>query len=369
MIQPNAAVDLIMSQLSQNSKEATSHTKTKDVLWDELDTKIATTPHDIVYQEDRVKLKHYKPTTDQTLKTPLLIIYALVNRDTMLDLQPARSLVRNLLDEGIDLYMIDWGRPGRKDRYLTIGDHVNGYIDNIVDHIRKQSGADKINIMGMCMGGGFSLMYTALHNEKVKNLITVVTATDFETKDGLLHLWAETLNEDKLVDTFGNLPGDLLNFGFLIMNPARLIDKYVGLMNNKSNRIFVENFIRMEKWIFDTPDVPGETFRQFIKDCYKRNLLIKNKLMLDGQRVDLRKITVPILNIYGKYDRLVPVETCLKTTSAVGSEDKEDLMLDTGHIGIFVSAMCQKQLTPKVYAWLQERDAPSKKEKKLRYKS
>ena len=137
--------------------------------------------------------------------------------------------------------------------------------------------------------------------------MTTVSPTNFDTDQGLLHIWMKNVDVDRMVDAFGNMPGDLMNFGFLLLNPARLmIDKYVGFLENMDNKVFVENFIRMEKWIFDSPDVPGETFRQFVKDCYQKNLLIQSKLVLGGKRVDLKKITMPLLNIYGQYDHLVP---------------------------------------------------------------
>src|SRR3974390_2533623 len=123
--------------------------KARDVLTGPLDTDIATTPCEIVYQEDRVKLKHYKPATpNPNIKTPLLMVYALINRETMLDLQPDRSVVQNLLAQGVELYMIDWGYPTRKDRYLTISDHVKGYLDNVVDFILKRHNIPQLNIMG-----------------------------------------------------------------------------------------------------------------------------------------------------------------------------------------------------------------------------
>jgi polyhydroxyalkanoate synthase len=127
-------------------------------------------------------------------------------------------------------------------------------------------------------------------------------------------------------------------------------------------KAFVENFIRMEKWIFDSPDVPGETFRQFVKDCYQENLLIQNKMMVGGRRVDLKKITMPLLNYYGLYDHLVPPGACDLLTSSVGSKDTQDMALDTGHIGIYVSSKCQKVFAPKIASWLKERD--EEKEKK-----
>jgi polyhydroxyalkanoate synthase len=363
MAQSKISVDLILSKLAEEAEKAgESVQKASDVLLEPLETEIAVTPYDIVYEEDRVKLKHYKPAGDTQLKRPLLVVYALINRETMLDLQPGRSVVQNFLQEGIDVYMIDWGYPARKDRYLTIDDHVNGYMDNIVNFILDKHHLDKIHLMGICMGGTFCVIYSALHPEKIKNLVTTVTPTNFDTDQGLLHIWMKDMDVDRIVDTYGNIPGDIMNMGFLLLNPARLmIDKYVGFIENMANKKFVENFVRMEKWIFDSPDVPGETFRQFIRDCYQKNLLIQSKMEVGGKRIDLKKITMPLLNFYGKYDHLVPPEACEVLTRRVGSKDTEDICLDTGHIGIYVSSKCQKEFAPKIARWLKERDEDEKK--------
>lgn len=358
MDQPTISLDLILANIASEAEKAQdTMTKASEVLLGPLSTAMATTPYDVVYEEDRVKLKHYRTPGDVTLKTPLLVTYALINRETMLDLQPDRSVVRTFLNGGIDLYMIDWGYPTRQDRFVTIDDHVNGYMDNIVDYILEKTGAPQINLMGICMGGTFCVIYAALHPEKIKNLITTVTPTNFDTDKGLLHIWMRAIDTDKMIDTFGNLPGDVMNLGFLLLNPARLmIDKYVGFFENMGSKSFVENFVRMEKWIFDSPDVPGETFRQFADDLYKKNLLIQNKLEIGGKRVDLKNITMPLLNFYGIYDHLVPPEACNLLTKCVGSADTEDITLDTGHIGIYVSSKCQREFAPKIIRWLRERD-------------
>ena len=360
MAQTKIPIDLILEKLAQSAEETQKRaSRASDILLSPLNTEAAVTPYDIVYSEDRIKLKHYtrSETAENKLKTPLLVIYALINRETMLDLQPDRSVVQTFLKSGIDLYMMDWGYPTRKDRYVTIDDHVNGYINNAVDYIREKNGIQKVNLMGICIGGSMCAMYSALHPDKIKNLITTVTPSNFDTDKGLLHVWMKNLNVDKMINSFGNIPGDLMNFGFLLLNPARLmIDKYVGFTENMDNKDFVENFMRMERWIFDSPDVPGETFRQLIEDCYKRNLLIQNKMYLDGKRVDLKKLTMPLLNFYGRFDHLVPPEAADKLTSVVGSKDVEDVCIDTGHIGIYVSSKAQKQFAPKIVRWLRERD-------------
>lgn len=351
------AVDLILKNLAKGTEAAkTRAKKASEVLLGPLETDIATTPYEVVYQEDRVKLKHYKPEKIEH-KIPLLVVYALINRETMLDLQPGRSVVQSFMDHGVEVYMVDWGYPTRKDRYVSIDDHVNGYMDNIVDFILERHQLPRLNLMGICMGGAFSVMYSALHPEKIKNLITTVTPTNFDTDKGLLHVWMKGMNMDELAKSFGNMNGDLMNLGFLLLNPARLMfDKYVGFMENADKKEFVENFIRMEKWIFDSPDVPGETFRQFISDCYHKNLLIQSKLELGGKRVDLSRITMPLLNMYGKFDHLVPPEAAELLPSKVGSKDVEDICLPTGHIGIYVSSKIQKLFVPKISEWLKERE-------------
>lgn len=357
MGQVKIPVDLIMSRLAEGAEDLqTRAQKASEVLLDDLDTDLATTPYDIVFTQDRLKLKHYRPEKP-VHKTPLLIVYALINRETMLDLQPGRSVVQSFLESGLELYMIEWGYPSKKDRYLGFDDHINGYLDEVVDFVRGRHGLEKINIMGICMGGTFSVIYSTLHPEKVKNLVTTVTPTHFDTDKGLLHIWMKNVDADLLADTYGNIPADIMNLGFLLLNPARLmIDKYVNFMENVDNKTFVENFVRMEKWIFDSPDLPGEVFRQFIKDCYQKNLLIQSKLEVGGRRVELKNLSMPLLNIYGKYDHLVPPEACERLTSCVGSKDTEDLCLNTGHIGIYVSSKYQREFAPKIAEWLKERD-------------
>lgn len=321
-----------------------------------FDIDVGTTPSEVVYEEDKFKLLHYYPMAEKIHPVPLLIVYALVNRFYMLDLQPDRSMIRRLLEQGIDIYLIDWGYPSRADKFLTLDDYINGYIDRAVEIIKKRSGVNKISLLGVCQGGTFSVMYAALHPDKVKNLIPVVAPIDFSTQAGLLHIWVKYFDVDKIVDTLGNVPGDFLNNIFLLLNPFRLIiDKYVTFLEHVDNVEFTKNFLRMEKWIFDSPDQTGEAFRQFLKDCYQKNLLIKNEMRIDGKRIDLRKINMPVLNIVAELDHIVPADACKPLEEAVSSKDKKTLNFPTKHIGLFVSSKFQKEVWSKVGEWLRLR--------------
>ena len=344
------------------------------------DFSVGTTPSEIVYTEDKMRLIHYIPTVEKPHPVPILVVYALVNRYYILDLQPDKSIVKKLLDEGFDVYIIDWGYPSGADRYLMLDDYVNDYIDNAVDKIRERSGLDKITLLGVCQGGTLSVMYAALRPEKVKNLITLVAPVNFDTDKGLLHIWAKNLDVDKIVDYYGIVPGDFLNAGFLLTDPFRLmIDKYVGLFDRIEcepgdkeselrNEETIRNFLRMEKWIFDSPDQAGETFRQFFKDCYQKNLLIKNEMKLGGKKVDLKNISMPLLNVMAEFDHLVPNDASKPLNDAVSSKDKETLVFPTGHIGIFVGSRSQKEVCPRVAEWLKPRSLPDAAEEEPKEK-
>ncbi|PCI29795.1 MAG: class III poly(R)-hydroxyalkanoic acid synthase subunit PhaC [SAR324 cluster bacterium] len=317
---------------------------------------LATAEKEVVYTDGKLKLYRYKSLVKKVCSVPVLITYALVNRNTMLDLQENRSLIRNLLHQGMDLYLIDWGYPERSDRYLTMEDHIDGYMNDCVDFMRKQHQLEKINLLGVCQGGTFSCIYTSLYPEKINTLVATVTPVDFDHEKSLLNVWCQGIDADLMVDTMGNVPGDMMNLGFQMLKPFSLnFQKYVDMVDIMKDKEKLEDFIRMETWIFDSPDQAGETFRKFLKDLYQKNLLIKGELRMGSRRVDLKKIDMPLLMIYAEKDHLVPPEAVLPLYEAVSSKDKEKLSFPVGHIGLYVSGKTQKVLAPSIATWINNR--------------
>jgi polyhydroxyalkanoate synthase subunit PhaC len=313
--------------------------------------------YDVIFSDGRVKLLHYKPLVKALLPIPLLVVYAQINRYYILDLQSDKSVIKHYLERGIDVYIVDWGDPGPEDRYETIFDQIE-YVDEVVEVVRKRTHAQKINLQGYCMGGTYSAIYCAVYPHKINSLILQAAPIDFKTQSGILNIWAKYIDADRVVDCYGNVPSSLLNLGFLMIDPVRLlIDKYVKFYENLKDKEFVTNFLRMEKWIFDSPDLPGEVYRQFIKDLYQQNLLSKNELILEGNRIDLRKIRIPLLNIVGSSDTLVPPDSSLPIMDLVSSTDKEVMEFGSGHIGISVSSKAHRELWPKVAEWIEERSS------------
>jgi len=331
--------------------------KGAELLTDIEEIDVGTTLKELIYAEDKLELHHYKPLASKSCGIPIMVTYALVNRAYMLDIQPDRSFIRNLLNMGLDVYMIDWGYPTQADRYLNMDDYINGYINNCVEAVRKHSKSDKVTMMGICQGGTFSGIYAALYPEKVHNLITLVAPFDFATNDALLFNWSKDMDIDALVDAYGVVPGDVMNESYLMLMPFNLnIKKYIDMLEVLEDKDKLINFLRMEKWIFDSPGQAGECLRQFVKDLYQGNKLAKGELKLGDKTVDLGKITMPILNIYASADHLVPPAATKPFNDLVSSKDKTLYEFKGGHIGVFVGSRSQKELAPVISKWLIERD-------------
>ncbi len=321
------------------------------------DIDIATSPKTAVYSEDKMTLYKYDRETDSTYKTPVLIVYALVNTYKMLDIQPDRSYIRNLLAAGLDVYLIDWGYPSKADKFISMDDYINGYINNCVDFMRKKNRVEKINILSICQGGTFSVIYSSLYPNKIKNLVTHVTPVEFGTNDGLLFRWSKNMDFDKLVEGFdGIIPGEILNEGFDSLKPMMKAQKQLALTNAMESEDKLLNFLRMEKWISESPDQTGACYLQFMKDLYQQNKLIKGELEVGGKKVNLKNLTCNLLNIYATEDHLVPPASSIPLNDYVGSNDKELYSFKGGHIGVFVGSKSQKELAPAVTEWLKKRD-------------
>jgi poly[(R)-3-hydroxyalkanoate] polymerase subunit PhaC len=320
------------------------------------DVTYGATEREEVWRDGRVVLYRYKRDSAPTAKVPLLISYALVNRPYMVDLQSDRSIVKGLLARGEDVYIIDWGYPDRSDRYLTLEDYIERFLGGAVDHLRRTNGVDAINLLGICQGGAFALCYAALHPDKVRNLVTMVTPVDFHTPDNMLSNWVRDLDVDLFVDTLGNVPADLMNYCYLMLKPFRLnLQKYVGLVDILDDKNAVEDFLRMEKWIFDSPDQAGEAFRQFIKQFYQGNGFVNGGITVGEKEVHLGMVEMPVLNIFAEQDHLVPPASSQAMKGLVGSSDYTELSFRGGHIGIYVSGRAQKQVPQTIHDWLAKR--------------
>lgn len=330
--------------------------RTRSILHTAGSIDVGNTPHEVIEETKAYKLLHYRPWVSKPVKTPLLVIYALINRSYVLDLQPDKSWVRNLLRQGFNVYLVDWKTPTRVDKYVSFDDYINCYIDDCVELVRRKNSIDKVTLHGYCMGATMSVIYATLYGEKVRNLATIAPVIDTEKDTTVLSNFSKHIDIDKIFDLIGYLPPEQLYACYATLKPFKQgINKYFNLVQNIDNEQFVQNFLRVEKWLYDTPPIAGETIRQWIKDIYQKNLLVNNEMKIGNEIIDLTKIKIPLLTIIAEEDHLVSPECSAALNNAVSSVDKRLMRFQTGHVGLIASTYSQNNVLPKVGQWLKSR--------------
>lgn len=324
-------------------------------LWEPIRDSVNRTPSEVIKMKGGFDLHHYKPVVKRRRKTPLLVIYSLINRHYILDLMPKTSVINCLLRHGIDVYATDWGTPDSSYKDLTLEDYAHYYVENAVDKIKEITGSEKVSLFGYCWGGIFALLYSAIHPENVKNLIIHATPIDLEQTNEVIETWTKHIDADALVETFGNVPGGFLNLGFLLRNPVETTIKYIRYFSEPRTLDEIIQFFSIEAWIYDSIPIIGKVYREIVNQVYKKNLLIRNKMRVGSETVDLGKITMPFLNIIGSKDDLVPPESSRSIMNVISSNDKKLIEFPTGHVGLCINQAAHEQLWPTVAKWLSGR--------------
>jgi polyhydroxyalkanoate synthase len=335
--------------------------------------------HKIVFHKDNIKLLHYINNNQPTRESGnniLLVIYAPINRYHILDLKPSKSVVRTLLNNGSDVYLLDWGYPDKKDNELTLKNFID-YVDDAVNVIIQSrsittsslssSTPIKISILGYCWGGILSLIYTATasNQKNIDKLILMATPVDFSKDNTTVSMWSKSIDANKIIGTIGHFDGYLLDFVFNMRNPSKfLFAKYFNLWKNMDNKDFINTFVAVEKWLHDTPPIPGELYKKIVKDCYNANLLISGKMQLYkkvanevdkddvNNKININRITVPVLSIIAEKDDLVSPMSSLAITDYITSKEKTVFKHPGGHVSLCISNEAHKELWPKVARWI-----------------
>lgn len=313
------------------------------------------TASEVIEMKGRFNLLHYKSDHPIAHKTPLLVVGSLINRYYILDLLPHVSIIKNLQRQGFDIYATDWETPKSFDKDLSLETYAEEYVENAVEKVKEVTGSGKVSLFGYCWGGLFALIYTSTHQENVKNLILHATPVDIDKEKTIIENWTAHLNADDLVDVFGNIPGWLINLGFLLRNPVEAMLKYPRYFVEPRSRDEITQFFAIETWLYDSRPIIGEVYRGIVDQVYRKNLLIKNKMKVGSDIINLKNVTIPLLDIVGTKDDLVPPSASTSIINAVGSTDKKLVEFPTGHVGLCISNAAHEKLWPEVGKWLAQR--------------
>ncbi|WP_088044024.1 class III poly(R)-hydroxyalkanoic acid synthase subunit PhaC [Bacillus sp. EAC] len=353
------SLDSTSEVLPQGLKESYKRLKrTADILIKEGEPLVGQTPKEVIWTKNKSKLYRYIPTAKKLKKTPILLVYALINKPYILDLTKGNSFVEYLVGEGFDVYLLDWGTFGYEDRHLKFDDIVHDYIAKAVNRVLRFSGSSELSILGYCMGGTLTSIYAALHKDApIKNLIFLTSPFDFSDTG----LYGAFLNEkyfalDKAVDTLGNIPPEMIDFGNKMLKPiTNFVGPYVTLLDRSDNTKFIKSWQLMQKWVADGIPFPGEAYRQWIRDFYQQNKLIKGELEIRGRKVDLSTIKANVLNISATKDHIAMPCQVEALNEHISSEDKQYVSIPSGHVSVMFGPASLNITYPTIGKWLKER--------------
>ena len=323
---------------------------------------IGQTPKELIWTFNKAKLYRYIPVVpaSQRYPIPLILIFALMNRPTIMDLRPGHSFVEYMVGKGYDVYLLDWGVPGPEDKNLKFDDYTLDYMPRAIRKMKAVSGAQEFSMLGWCIGAILTTIYASLRPDVgLRNLLLLTAPLDFSNREQLTFArWTDEryFDIDRVLETFGNMPGEMIDYGAKALKPVEnYITNYYKLWDSLDDPRVVEAWHSMNTWVTDIFPMAGGAYRQLIVDLYRNNRLMKGELKIRGELVDVKRLRANLLNVIAEGDHITPPCQSEAILPMFGSTDTEIYRVRGGHIGIMAGSGAHKQTWPHIHGWLSPR--------------
>jgi polyhydroxyalkanoate synthase len=317
---------------------------------------LGASPKQVVWRRGKARLVRYE-SDRRTRKPPVVIIWSIVSRAYILDLRPGHSFIEQLLADGIDVFMLDWGEPDAVDAGNTLETYVDNYLPRALDRALEVADADVVDLLGYCFGGVLALLGTAaIADAPIQNLGVMATPVDLRHIEGVAQALARgAVDVEDLLDETGNVPATAVARGFASLRPTADIFKYATLWERLWNDEFVDGYQAMAQWVGDQIPMPGAIARQLVDLLMRENALASGEVPLGGRTVRLADITCPLLNVIADHDHLVPPAASAGLGDLVGSTDVTNLRIPAGHVGLAAGRDATRVTVPGIVEWLRAR--------------
>jgi polyhydroxyalkanoate synthase len=299
---------------------------------------LATTPGKVVFRNRLLEVIHYEPTQAKVHPVPLVIVTPWINKFYILDLNPKKSLVKYLVDQGFDVFITSWKNPDASLRAVTFDDYMVDGVDAIVNVARSLSGSPTVNAVGYCIGGAALASYMAWANRQYgPDKIPVASATFFTTltdyhKPGDIEVFLDESSIawlNQAMERKGYLDGGEMAAAFRLLRSNSLIWHYVvhGYLYGETPPPFDVLY-----WNMDTTRMPAAMHKWYLREFYLNNNLIKkDALTIAGQKIDLQQVTQPIYAVSAADDHIAPWKQTFRINNFVAGS-KRFVLSSSGHI-------------------------------------
>ena len=326
---------------------------------------VGTTPHDVVFRENKWSLLRYRSIGGVTKAHPVLLVPSLINRHYVLDLLPGKSFAEYLARAGYDVFCIDWGTPEDEDRHLTFDTIVDRYLGRALRVTCTTAGAEKAHVLGYCLGGTLAVIHAALRPARNASLALVAAPVRFDD-ESLLSTWTQsrTFDVKALVAGTRNVPWPLMQAAFQLLRPTLNLSKAVGFLakspvvqeTERWDDAFLDGFFALETWGNDNVSFPGAAYETYITRLYRENALVKDSLSVSGRPVRLSDVTAPVLAVTFEHDNIVPKDSASEVLARVSSASQSHVHVPGGHVGAMVASSASRNVWPKIEAFFRAHD-------------
>jgi polyhydroxyalkanoate synthase subunit PhaC len=318
---------------------------------------IGATPRDVVWTHRKTTLYRYR-SQNRRHPLPVLLVFALINRPAIFDLRPGHSFVEFLLDEGFDVFLIDWGVPEDEDSDMGLDSYVLDELPWGIRETLRAAGQEELSLLGWCIGGTLCAMHAALEPDgPARNLVLLTTPID--TTGSLYANWVarDSFDPQLVTETYPSVPGRAVDWANKMMKPVTNYwttyrKLWQDVLDGKDRRVAYQS---MARWVADNPPFPGRAYRDWLTTMYKRNDLVRGRIRVRGRRVDLSQIHQNLLLVTAGADHIAPRPGTLPLLDLISSEDVHHLDRPGGHIGLMAGSAARKEIWPEIAGWLAER--------------
>jgi polyhydroxyalkanoate synthase len=314
---------------------------------------IAPTPRDVLFSEGTARLLRFRGDARERGASgpPLLLVPSIINRWYVLDLRAGASLVASLVAEGHDVWCVDWGAPEDEDRYLG-WDDLLARLARMVRRVRRATAQRRVSLLGYCMGGTLAGIHAALEPDAIAALVNLVGPFDFE-RAGLLRTMVDPRWFDaQAIADAGNMGADQMQSGFVALRPSLQLAKWVGFADRAHDPEARRAFAALEAWASDNIAFPAAAYATYIRELYQENRLVRGEHWVRGRRVDLGRITCPVLTVVAERDAICPPDAATALNDRSGAAFKDVLRVPGGHIGAVIGSRAPRSLYPAIGAFL-----------------
>jgi polyhydroxyalkanoate synthase subunit PhaC len=346
-----------VSTVAQLARYPVAAIEFANILLTQNDATIGATPKDVVWTHRKTTLYRYR-SNERRHALPVLLVFALINRPDIFDLRPGHSYVEYLLEEGFDVFLIDWGVPGDEDADMGMDSYVCDELEWGIREVLRTSGQEELSLLGWCIGGTLVAMHAAIHEDTpARNLVLLTTPVD--TAGSLYSTWVarDAFDADLVAEVWPSIPGAGIDWANKMMKPVTnwwttYRQLWGSVLAGEARR---DSYQAMARWVGDNPPFPGRAYHEWITWMYKENRLVRGTLRLRGRRVDLGRIDQNLLVVTAGADHIAPRPGTLPLLDMVSSEDVTHLDRPGGHIGLMAGSKARREIWPEIAEWLAER--------------